>query len=157
LININKIVGVDIIPHYKVIDITFLLSALISFGIIFLNFDIKKRKYKRYDKIKEEWLYIRFKNRKKVSNLYTLHFYSCNFYKSFVAFDNRILSSASFSRVSKSSDLSLYIINKTKFYYLPTPVYHPIKAIKYPKFLRRNDLACILISGSNLKVDSYCS
>jgi hypothetical protein len=54
LININKIVGVDIIPHYKVIDITFLLSALISFGIIFLNFDIKKRKYKRYDKIKEE-------------------------------------------------------------------------------------------------------
>jgi len=46
--NINKIVGVDIIPHYRVIDITFVISALISFAIIYINVINKNKKYESY-------------------------------------------------------------------------------------------------------------
>lgn len=52
LANINEIVGVDIIPHYFLIDITFVISATISFVIIYINFRNKKRKYASYGKAK---------------------------------------------------------------------------------------------------------
>jgi len=41
-------VGVDIIPHYFVMDVTFVLSALISFAIIYINLVNKNKKYSSY-------------------------------------------------------------------------------------------------------------